>query len=266
MKKPILVSGICGRIGGKVAELVAGAPDLALAGGVEREGHPVAGSELSVGEARVRVARGFEDGVPEAELLVDFSVPEALEAVLRFCTGRGTALVCGTTGHSPKQTEMMRRASEDIAVLFSPNMSLGITVLNKLLPEVVRSLGPECDVELIEKHHRAKKDSPSGTALRLAATLAEACGGGKTLEVKYGREPGKQERKSGQLLIHSVRAGDIVGEHTVVTALRGERIEIKHVAESRDCFAHGTLAAVRFLLGRPPGWYTMEDVVSRPAG
>ncbi|KPJ59641.1 MAG: hypothetical protein AMJ46_10380 [Latescibacteria bacterium DG_63] len=246
MKAAILVNGVCGRMGAKVAELIAGAPDLQLAGGIERKGHPKAGRRLSLNGHEVSVTGGFERDVPSADLLVDFTTAEATDATLEFCVRRGMALVSGTTGHSQEKMKMMKRASQQIPILFSPNMSVGITLLVKVLPEIVRALGPDCDIEVIEKHHREKKDSPSGTALRLAETVANAAG-------------------RSDVSIHSLRAGGIVGEHTVVLALKGERMEIKHVAESRDCFAYGTLAAVRFLLGKPAGWYTMENVVFRPA-
>ncbi len=265
MKRAILVSGVCGRMGSKIAELVAQAPDLELAGGIERVGHPEAGKEIRVGSLGLRVTEGFQQDVPGADLLIDFTWAEATAAVLEFCVGRGMALVSGTTGHSEEQLSELRRASKKIPVLNSPNMSLGITLLARVVPEIVRSLGPDCDVELIEKHHREKKDSPSGTALRLARGISEARGSQRKAQLRYGRDAGTHSRDAGEVFVHSVRAGGIVGEHTVLMALKGERIEVKHAAESRDCFVHGTLAAVRFLLGRPAGWYTMEDVVSSPA-
>jgi 4-hydroxy-tetrahydrodipicolinate reductase len=252
-------------MGSKVAELVAQAQDLDLVGGIERKGHPNADSEISTGSNELRVAGGFRADVPPAELLVDFTNAETTTAVVEFCTGRGMALVSGTTGHGKEEMTVMKRASEEIPILFSPNMSVGITLLAKILPGIVRSLGPDCDIELVEKHHREKRDSPSGTALRLAASIAEAGRKGSKPELRHGRNAGTHQRDTGEVFIHSVRVGGIVGEHTVVMGLRGERIEVKHAAESRDCFAHGTLAAVRFLLGKPAGWYTMEDVVSLPA-
>ena len=264
MKNAVLVAGICGRMGGRFAELMAQDSDLDLVAGIERPGHPCAGRTLSVAGKAVRVASGFDDNVEKAELLVDFTAPEATMSVLEFCTERRIALVTGTTGQSEVNTEAMREASARIPLLFSPNMSVGVTLLARALPAIVDSLGGECEIELVEKHHRAKKDTPSGTALKLVKAIITASRGGKKYQIKYGRDRGVFERKSDDIFVHSVRAGDIVGEHTVFLALKGERIEIKHVAESRDCFAYGTLAAVKFLLGKKAGWYTMEDVVNLP--
>ncbi|MCX5799789.1 MAG: 4-hydroxy-tetrahydrodipicolinate reductase [Candidatus Eisenbacteria bacterium] len=275
MKRKILVAGICGRMGGRVAELVAQDPELDLVGGVELAGHPRAGAILSVGETEVRVARGFADNVPQAELLADFTSPEGTVSAVEFCLQRSMALVAGTTGQSEANVKMMKDASKRIPLLFSPNMSVGVTLLTKVLPGIVRALEGKCEIEIVEKHHRAKKDSPSGTALKLAQAIVEASRQGavgsredgaasregERFQIRYGRDQGVSERQRNEIFVHSIRAGDIVGEHTVLLALKGERIEIKHVAESRDCFAHGTLAAIKFLLGKKAGWYTMEDVI-----
>jgi 4-hydroxy-tetrahydrodipicolinate reductase len=264
MKQAVLVAGICGRMGGKVAELIASDPDLDLVGGVEKAEHPSAGRKLSVGRKEVRVAAGFGDNVREAGLLVDFTTPEGTMSALEFCTERGMALVTGTTGQSEGNVKTMREASRKIPLLFSPNMSVGVTLLTKALPRILGSLGGEYEIELIEKHHRAKTDCPSGTALKLAQAIATASRHGEKFQIRYGRSQGISERQRNDIFVHSIRAGDIVGEHTILLALKGERIEVKHVAESRDCFAYGTLAAIKFLLGKKAGWYTMEDVVDLP--
>lgn len=264
MKRAVLVAGICGRMGGKVAELIAQDPELSLVGGIERIGHPSAGRVLCVADKEVRVTAGFGDNVAAAELLVDFTSPEATMSAIEFCTRKGMALVTGTTGQGEANFKAMREASGKIPLLFSPNMSIGVTLITKALPRIIDSLGGHCEIELIEKHHRAKKDSPSGTALKLAQAIATVSREGEKLQIRYGRDQGISERQRNEIFVHSIRAGDIIGEHTVLLALRGERIEIKHVAESRDCFAYGTLAAVKFLLEKKAGWYTMEDVVNLP--
>jgi 4-hydroxy-tetrahydrodipicolinate reductase len=224
MRRSVLVAGICGRMGGKVAELIAQDPEVELVGGIEEARHPTAGRTISVGGREVRVAAGFEDKIPQAELLVDFTAPEGTMSAIGFCTKTGTSLVTGTTGQSESNFRAMRE----------------------------------------EKHHRAKKDSPSGTALKLAQAIASVSRDGQKFQISYSRGQGRSERQGNEIVVHSVRVGDIVGEHTVLLGLRGERIEIKHVAESRDCFAYGTLAAIKFLLGKSAGWYTMEDVLSLP--
>ena len=244
MKRRVLVAGMCGRVGGRVAERVSLEPDLVLVAGVESPDHPNAGGSVTLQGADVRVFAGFSAAVPAAEVVVDFTSPRGAREALAFCVDRRIPLVTGTTGLSEEDLKSLKAAADRIPVLVSPNMSRGVNLIDRVLPEVRRMAGDECDVEIVEKHHRAKKDSPSGTAIRLAETLAESGAAGR------------------KVVIHSVRAGDVVGEHTVILGLRGERIEIKHVAESRDCFAHGAVACVRFLLDKAPGWYTMNDVLA----
>lgn len=249
-------------MGGKVAELVAREPDLELVGGIERTGHPSAGSSLVFSGKSVRVFEGFSAQVPQADLLVDFTSPAGNREAVAFCLERKMGLVSGTTGLAEKDVSLLRDASKKIPVLLSPNMSTGVTLLARVLPCVLDMAGPQCDVEIVEKHHRAKKDSPSGTAIRVAEALRNSAKGGRKRSIVYSRSSEKADSRSSDIYVHSVRAGDIVGEHTVILGLQGERIEIKHVAESRDCFAFGTIAAVKFLAGRAPGWYTMDDVVA----
>jgi len=245
MKRRILIAGICGRMGARVAEVVSLEPDLEVAAGIESPDHQSAGGAVTFNGGSVRVFGGFSAAVPAADALIDFTSARGTAEALAFCLERGLPLVTGTTALGPEDLKNLKAAGGRIPVLVSPNMSAGVNLIDSILPEVRRMAGEACDVEIVEKHHRAKKDSPSGTAIRLAETLA-----------KGGGADGKS------VVIHSVRAGDVVGEHTVILGLRGERIEIKHVAESRDCFAHGAVACVRFLLGKQPGWYTMSDVLS----
>jgi len=261
MNKGILVAGICGRMGRRVAELVSLEPGLELAAGMEKEGHPSAGESLVFSGSRVKVFGGFSPDVPEARLLVDFSSPQGTREALEFCLERKMPLVSGTTGHSEEDVKGLRAAASRIPVLLSPNMSTGVTLLARLLPQVASAAGEECDIEIVEKHHRAKKDSPSGTAIRLATAISDASQGTSKRSVRFARTGEKAEVRGRDVYVHSIRAGDVVGEHTVILGLRGERIEIKHVAESRDCFAFGTISAIKFLLGKAPGWYTMDDVV-----
>ncbi|MBN1504817.1 MAG: 4-hydroxy-tetrahydrodipicolinate reductase [Candidatus Eisenbacteria bacterium] len=245
MNLRVLIAGICGRMGGRVAELMSMEDDLDVVAGVESRGNVRAGGSVELRGRSVPVFVGYSPDVPVPDVVVDFSSPAGTTEALAFCLERGVALVTGTTGNTEEGIRQLRTAAERIAVLVSPNMSRGVSLMDGILPQVRRAAGGQCDVEIVEKHHRAKKDSPSGTAIRLARTLEQSVGAA-------GRK----------VVIHSVRAGDVVGEHTVIFGMSGERIEIKHVAESRDCFAHGTIACVRFLAGRPPGWYTMSDVLA----
>jgi 4-hydroxy-tetrahydrodipicolinate reductase len=217
---------------------------MVLVAGVESPQHPSAGGSVAVHGTDVRVFAGFSEAVPPVDVVLDFTSPQGTREALAFCVQRLIPFVSGTTGLGQEDVKTLRAAAGRIPILASPNMSRGVNLLDKVLPQVRRMTGDDCDVEIVEKHHRAKKDSPSGTAIRLAETLAESGGGG------------------GKITIHSVRAGDVVGEHTIILGLKGERIEIKHVAESRDCFAHGAVACARFLLDKGPGWYTMSDVLS----
>jgi 4-hydroxy-tetrahydrodipicolinate reductase len=231
-------------MGRRVAELASLDPELVVVAGVEGSEHTRAGGTVTVHGTAVRVFAGFSADAPAAEIVVDFTSPRGTGEALAFCVERGIPLVTGTTGHSQEGLRSLKSASDGIPVLVSPNMSRGVNLIDGILPRVLRAAGDACDVAIVEKHHRAKKDSPSGTAIRLARTLSES---------------GPTAKRD--VAVHSVRAGDVVGEHTVIFGMSGERIEIKHVAESRDCFAHGTIACVKFLLDKPPGWYTMGDVL-----
>ncbi|MFH0778008.1 MAG: 4-hydroxy-tetrahydrodipicolinate reductase [Candidatus Eisenbacteria bacterium] len=261
MRSTVLVAGICGRMGVRVAELIVDDAELDLVGGIERSDHPSAGSRIHVGGQEVTVYAGFRAEAAPANVLVDFTSAEGTQTAVEFCVRTLASLVVGTTGHSEAGLESLKRAAKEIPLLLSPNMSVGVSLLSRVLPGLLDAVRGECEVEIVEKHHRWKKDSPSGTALKLADALARSRPGEPPFRLAYGRDRGLSERDRGSLYVHSIRAGDVVGEHTVIIGLRGERIEIKHVVESRDCFARGTVAAIKFLAGRPPGWYVMEDVV-----
>jgi len=244
MKRRVLIAGICGRMGGRMADVLSSESDMTLVAGVESTERASAGESVIVHGKDVPVFAGFSGAVPPADVVVDFTSPLGTRQALAFCVERHLPLVSGTTGLSQEDLRGLRSAAGRIPVLVSPNMSRGVNLLHGVLPQVRRLAGEDCDVEIVEKHHRAKKDSPSGTAIRLAETLEESGTAGR------------------KVVIHSVRAGDVVGEHTIILGLKGERIEIKHVAESRDCFAHGAVACVRFLMDKGPGLYTMSDVLA----
>jgi 4-hydroxy-tetrahydrodipicolinate reductase len=261
----VIVTGAAGRMGGRVLALAKEAADFQIVGATERPGHPAigqdAGEVAGVGAVGVKVADGLARIITGADVLIDFSAPEASIDHLRSASKAGVAIVVGTTGLTKEHLAEARRLAAHMACVISPNMSVGVNVLFKVLREVARTLGDDYDVEIIEAHHHFKKDAPSGTALRMAQVVAEALGRDLEQVGVYGRKGIVGERPQAQIGVHTVRAGDIVGEHTVLFGGMGERIEIGHRAHSRDNFARGALRAARFVVQAPKGLYDMADVL-----
>ena len=233
-------------------------------GAVERKGH------AAVGEDAGEVAGCGRLGVPVtddltiadgAEVLIDFTTPDATLAHLEVMAARRKAMVIGTTGFSPDQLAELRTRARPIPCVFSPNMSVGVNVMLKVLADMARTLGEEYDIEILEAHHRLKKDAPSGTALKMAQVLAKAMGRDLDAVAAYGRKGMIGKRKRGEIGIQVIRAGDIVGDHTVLFGGMGERIELTHRAQSRDTFARGALRAARWVVKQPAGLYDMQDVL-----
>ncbi len=258
------VNGAAGRMGRRLIALVGEADDLELVCAVEPAGSPAlgedAGEQAGVGTSGVAIAEDFSPGL---DVLIDFSSPEGTSSALRFCLVHKKPIVIGTTGFSDEQRAEIDSAAHEIPCLTSPNMSVGVNLLFRLAAEVTRALGPEYDVEIVETHHRFKKDAPSGTALRLAEGVAGARRQVLSEVAVFGRHGRPGERGQGEIGIHAVRAGDVVGEHRVIFSSLGERVELVHRAHTRDCFARGALVAARYLVGRPAGAYTMADVLER---
>ena len=256
------VNGASGRMGRRLISLITEADDLTLVSAVEHAGSPAlgldAGEQAGLGRLEVPVARELNTA---AEVVIDFSSPEGTLSALRFCLIHRTPIVIGTTGFSEEQRAEVESGAQEIPLLLSPNMSVGMNLLFQLVGPVAQALGPEYDVEIVEIHHRFKKDAPSGTALRLAEGIAQARGVELGEVAVFGRQGRPGERPPGEIGLHAIRAGDVVGEHTVVFACLGERVELVHRAHSRDCFARGALAAARFLVGQGAGRYTMADVL-----
>ncbi len=201
------------------------------------------------------------EAVAGGEVAVDFSSASALETILRDCCGAGKPLVIGTTGHTAAQRALISEAARETPIVFAANFSVGVNTLFWLTRQAARILGPDFDLEIVEVHHRLKKDAPSGTARRLAEILAEARGLDYDADARHGREGIVGARGAREIGIHAVRGGDVVGEHTVLFADVGERVELTHRASSRETFALGALRAAAWLRGRPPGLYDMEDVL-----
>jgi 4-hydroxy-tetrahydrodipicolinate reductase len=196
-----------------------------------------------------------------AKAVIDFSFHEVTPGLARLCAERGASLVVGTTGHSAEEEAVVREVSARVPVVFAPNFSVGVNALFWLAQQAARALGPDFDMEVVEMHHRLKKDAPSGTAKRLAEVVAEARGLSYAKDARHGREGLVGERGRDEIGVHAVRGGDVVGDHTVHFAAMGERVELTHRASSRDTFARGALRAARWTQGRAPGFYDMQDVL-----
>jgi 4-hydroxy-tetrahydrodipicolinate reductase len=253
------INGCCGRMGLVVGRLASADPALRIAAALERAGHPSLG--LDYGE----LLGGPKSGVAVSErldgrarALVDFSAPDAVVARIPDCLRGRVAMVVGTTGLEPRHLRELKRAAARVPVLVSTNMSFGVNLLFKMAEELARALGPDADVEIVETHHRMKKDAPSGTALTLAERISAARGGAA---VVHGRSGQVGERPRGQIGVHAVRGGDVVGEHTVSFISEGESLEVSHRARTREIFARGALKIAPALARRRPGLYSFRDLL-----
>jgi 4-hydroxy-tetrahydrodipicolinate reductase len=256
------VNGACGRMGQRILRLALEDKELRVTAALDAPGHPLLGKDvgevLGVGSLGVPVRSELPLG-QRLDVLIDFSLPEGTLAVLPVCVERRIPLVVATTGHTPAQRKEIEEAAHETAVLMAPNMSLAVNVLMKLVGQaaaVLRDKG--FDVEITERHHRFKKDSPSGTALHFARIIQEAMG---QTHLRHGREGLVGERPAHEIGIHAIRVGDNVGEHTIIFSTLGETLELTHRAHTRDCYARGALQAAKFLADRPPGRYSMNDVL-----
>lgn len=260
-----IVTGAAGRMGGRILALAKEAGDFQIVGATERPGHPAIGRDVGevagIGPLGVKVGNNLSEIISGTDVIIDFTGPEASIVHLRAASDAGVAIVVGTTGLSKEQLEQARGLAEKMSCVISPNMSVGVNVLFKVLKEVARHLGDDYEVEITEAHHHFKKDAPSGTALKMAQVIAEALGWDIEQVGIYGRKGIVGERPKKQIGVHTIRAGDIVGEHTVLFGSMGERVEITHRAHSRDSFARGGLRAARFVVEAPKGLYDMADVL-----
>jgi 4-hydroxy-tetrahydrodipicolinate reductase len=261
----VVVAGAAGRMGRCLVTCLQEAADLSLVGALEKPGHPALGKDVGdvagVGRLGVAITDQPRALLTRDRILAEFSVPEATLGHLRLAANAGARAVIGTTGFSPGEREEIALLASRIPILLSPNMSLGVNLAFKLLAQMAAVLGDEYDVEIAEIHHRGKKDAPSGTALRMAEIIAQALGRDLNQVLVYGRQGLTGERTVKEIGIQSLRAGDVVGEHTVVFGGLGERLELTHRVGSRDSFARGAIRAVRFIATAPAGLYSMQDVL-----
>jgi len=238
----LLINGSKGRMGQAILAAVKDDPAVTVA------------AEIDHGD-------DFLTALPGCDAVIDFSHPSLTEGIAKACAQAGKWLVIGTTGHSDAQVAAIREAAKAIPVVFAPNFSVGVNTLFWLTRKAAEILGPDFDLEVVEMHHRLKKDSPSGTAKRLAEILAEVRDLEYNRDVRHGREGIVGERTRTEIGMHAVRGGDVVGDHTVIYANIGERVELTHKASSRDTFARGSVRAVKWAATRPAGLYDMQDVL-----
>jgi 4-hydroxy-tetrahydrodipicolinate reductase len=231
------IAGVCGKMGKRIFELASLDRDFEVALALEKKGTPMIGKEIG----KLKIS-STADGLFLVDVFVDFTVPEATESNLDYVARYKKAAVIGTTGLSDAQLRKIEEVAQIVPVVFSPNMAIGVNTLFSFLPEIAKRLGPDYNIEIVEAHHKAKKDAPSGTARKFAQILKDATGK--------------------EVPAHAIRLGDIVGDHTIIFCGNSERIEIKHQAHSRDLFALGALKAAKWLAGKPAGLYSMQDVLN----
>jgi 4-hydroxy-tetrahydrodipicolinate reductase len=252
-------------MGRRIAHLVHCDPRTNIIGGLEIRNHHTIGQDVGelagIGRLRLQVTDDAETLWDKGDVVVEFTSVEATLAHMRLAAKQRKAMVVGTTGFDDKQMAEIRRLTQNFPCVMAPNMSIGINLILKVLKEMARVLKDEYDVEIIEAHHHLKKDAPSGTAMQIARVLAENLNRDLDKVAVYGRKGMVGERKQEEIGIHTVRAGDIVGTHTVLFGGEGESIEITHRAHSRDTFAMGAVKAVKFIVGAENGLYGMNDVL-----
>ena len=264
IKIKIAIAGSSGRMGKTLLENVLLADDLALHAALEHGGSAMLGrdaGEFSGTPCDVKISADVAAALQGADVLIDFTRPEGTLHHLEICRKLGVNMVIGTTGFNAQQKALLGAAAQDIGIVFAPNMSVGVNLLFKLLETATRVLAQGYDIEIIEAHHRHKVDAPSGTALGLGEVVARTLGRDLAQCAVYGREGVTGERDPSTIGFATVRGGDIVGDHTVLYAGIGERIEITHKASSRATFALGALRAARYLKAHPAGMYDMQDVL-----
>jgi 4-hydroxy-tetrahydrodipicolinate reductase len=260
----VIVTGAAGRMGTQIARLVHGTEGMAISGAVERPGVAV-GQDVGVlaglGPIGVIVADDLAKALPGADVVIDFTSHDASARHAELCAERGVALVIGSTGFTPEAKARVAAAAKRIPVVLSPNMSVGVNVLFELVRQAAKVLGDAYDVEIVELHHKKKRDAPSGTAVRLGEVAAEALGRDPKDTFAFSRHGIIGERPPWQIGLQTVRGGDVVGEHTVYFFGEGERVELTHRATSRDQFARGAVRAAAWIVGKPAGMHDMAAVL-----
>jgi 4-hydroxy-tetrahydrodipicolinate reductase len=261
----IAVAGAAGRMGSRITAISKEYEGLQLAGAFERKGHKDAGKDVGtlvgIGNTGITLVDSLESIIDNADVIISFATVEASKEHLRLATSKGKAMVIGTTGFTKDDLKEVIELTKKIPCVMASNMSMGVNLLLKVLHDIARVLGDAYDVEIIEAHHRMKKDAPSGTALKMAQVISDALNRNLDDVAVYARKGIIGERPAKEIGIQTIRAGDIVGEHTVIFGGLGERIEVTHKVSSRDTFARGALKAATWVYGKPAGLYDMQDVL-----
>ncbi len=259
------VCGAAGRMGGRIITAIKEAEGVELSGALERPGHSMlgmdAGMVAGVGSNHVKISDDINAVVQGCDVLIDFTTPKVSLKNLEVCNIHKKAIVIGSTGFTPEERELARELSREIPVVLAPNMSVGVNVCFKILADIAKILGDDFDVEIVEAHHKLKKDAPSGTAVRMGEVVAEALGRDYDKVANYHRQGICGERTREEIGMQTIRGGDIVGEHTVYFIGMGERIELTHRAHTRDMFSRGSVRAAKWVVGKAPGVYDMQDVL-----
>lgn len=259
------MAGIAGRMGCRIAQLIAETEGIEVVGGFERSDHPKVGHDIceAIGGAPtgILISGSIQEVLDSADVVIDFTSASVSLENLKAASARGKPMVIGSTGVSAQQIEEARALAKNVACVWAPNMSVGVNILFKIVGDVARLLDEGFDVEIIEAHHRFKKDAPSGTAIKLAQVVARALDRNLDEVGVYARHGMIGERTKNEIGIQTIRAGDIVGEHTVMFGALGERIEVTHRAHSRDNFARGAIRAAKWVVAQAPGLYDMQDIL-----
>jgi len=261
----IAIVGASGRMGRMLIEAVQGTPEVRLSGALDRADSPSLGQDaaaFSGKPAGVTIESDLAKGLAGADVLIDFTRPEGTLEHLAYCAEHGVKMVIGTTGFDEAGKAAIAEAAKKTAIVFAPNMSVGVNVTLKLLQLAAKNLNTGYDIEIIEAHHRHKVDAPSGTALKMGEVVAEALGRDLKDCAVYAREGVTGPRDPSSIGFATIRGGDIIGDHTVLFAADGERIEISHKSSSRVSYANGSVRAARFLADKPVGLFDMNDVLS----
>lgn len=258
----VTLTGSAGRMGKTLVQVISQDKETSLTGAVEIPGSPFlgmdAGELAGVGKAQVKIMDNLKEAVQNSDVIIDFSFLEAVEANVNTAAAAGKALVIGTTGLSKKQIELIEDAGKTIPVIWAPNYSIGVNLIASLTRIAAQVLSEGFDPEIVEAHHNLKKDSPSGTAVKLLNVLKDVY---QTNDVVYGREGMVGQRPAKQIGVHAVRGGDVVGDHTVTFYGIGERVEIVHKASSRETFARGAVRAAKYIVSHGKGLYSIEEIL-----
>jgi 4-hydroxy-tetrahydrodipicolinate reductase len=262
MNPKLIINGAAGRMGKLIITTIVDARKFDIIAAIEKKEHPQVGQDVGLlagtGPLNINISSQYPPG---ADVVIDFSVPDAADESIEYCLKNSAALVLGTTGLTSKQQQGLQAASGSIGIVQASNMSLGMNLLFKLVGQVAKTLGENYDVEIVEQHHRFKKDAPSGSALTLAKNIADAAGWDWPDCAVFGRKGKEALRSRNTIGIHAVRAGDISGMHSVIFSTLGETVTLSHTAHSRQTFARGALLAAEWLIGKKPGLYSMTDVL-----